>query len=130
MALQAPQMPPALFSLVAAAGLALTQLPLLRPALMRIAFARVQASESGIGPMDLRDWHTYEILWHRDQIKFIVDASTVMHTDIPIQLPLGFVVWIDNQYAQATPEKGLRFGTIPTEESQWLEFDRLSLEGS
>jgi hypothetical protein len=42
--------------------------------------------------------------------------------------PLGFVAWIDNQFAVASPEGGFRFGTLATQEEQWLEIENLSLE--
>jgi hypothetical protein len=34
--------------------------------------------------------------------------------------PLGFVAWVDNQYAIATPDGTLRFGTLDIG-PQWLE---------
>jgi hypothetical protein len=37
------------------------------------------------------------------------------------------VVWIDNQYAIASPEKGFRFGVIPTGHQQWLEISDLEI---
>jgi hypothetical protein len=36
--------------------------------------------------------------------------------------PLGFVAWIDNQYAIATPQGSLRFGTVSSS-AEWLEID-------
>ena len=41
--------------------------------------------------------------------------------------PLGFVAWIDNQYAVATPRGELRFGAL-TCGPQWLELASLSIE--
>ncbi len=44
--------------------------------------------------------------------------------------PLGFVAWIDNQYATATPESGFRFGLIPTRQAQWLEIEAFELSAA
>jgi hypothetical protein len=40
--------------------------------------------------------------------------------------PLGFVAWIDNQYAVATPRGSLRFGTLASER-EWLALDALAI---
>jgi hypothetical protein len=40
------------------------------------------------------------------------------------------VTWIDNQYAVASPEKGFRFGVIPTSREQWLEISDLEISGA
>ena len=41
--------------------------------------------------------------------------------------PLGFVAWVDNQYAIATPRGELRFGTIASER-EWLELDYIRIQ--
>ncbi len=41
--------------------------------------------------------------------------------------PLGFVAWIDNQYAVVSPEQGLRFGTLPLPAEQWMEIADLEI---
>lgn len=130
MVLRAPQIPPLLFALGATAGWALTQLPLLRPILMNFALSQVKASESALECIDLRDWHAYDIRWGREQIEFALDETPILRSRLTLSAPLGFVTWIDNQYAKATPEDGLRFGTVQTDTGQWLEIDDLSLTGA
>jgi hypothetical protein len=44
----------------------------------------------------------------------------------PPTRPLGFVAWLDNQYAIATPQGVLRFGTVACD-TQWVEMDRVSI---
>jgi hypothetical protein len=57
-----------------------------------------------------------------------VDNEILLAAPEPPPGPLGFIAWIDNQYAVASPEGGLRFGLIPTPETQWLEICDLRLE--
>ena len=66
-------------------------------------------------------WHTYEIRWWPDTVTFFVDDRTVLESSVSPDGPLGFVTWIDNQYAVASAGGGLRFGVVPTETEQSLD---------
>ena len=62
-----------------------------------------------------------------EQSTFWVDGllvHTVLH---PPARPLGFVAWLDNQYAVATPRGVLRFGTVASG-PQWFELDSVAIE--
>ena len=87
------------------------------------------AREAPLDPQtaDLRDWHDYEIEWRPDTARFRVDGAEVFAVSAPPRGPLGFVIWIDNQYAIATPRGRLRFGALDTDE-QWLELASLSIQ--
>jgi hypothetical protein len=130
MALQFPQLPSPLFSALAAAGWALTKVPPFRGALMKAAISRVQSAEHPLSDLELDSWHTYQIHWKPDAVAFQVDSFPVMRAELSIQGPLGFVTWIDNQYAIASPSVGLEFGVIPTTAAQQLEIDDLRLVGA
>jgi hypothetical protein len=71
-------------------------------------------------PHALTGWHDYAIEWRPRSARFLVDADEVLLVPDPPSGPLGFVAWIDNQYAVATPRGELRFGTLDTG-PQWLE---------
>jgi len=75
---------------------------------------------------DLRDWHEYTLEWRRDEARFCVDGVEALVVPQPPQGPLGFVAWLDNQYAVATPRGELRFGTLSTG-PQWLDLDYLRI---
>jgi glycosyl hydrolase family 16 len=75
----------------------------------------------------LSDWHDYEIEWRPDAARFRVDGREVLTVSAPPRGPLGFVVWIDSQYAIATPRGRLRFGALDIDE-QWLELASLSIQ--
>jgi hypothetical protein len=74
----------------------------------------------------LQDWHDYLVEWRQDHVRFLVDGALVLHVSNPPPGPLGFVAWIDNQYAIATPQGSLRFGTL-TSSAEWLEIDWLHI---
>lgn len=68
----------------------------------------------------LAEWHDYAIEWLPERARFWVDGAEVLMAAQPPRGPLGFVAWVDNQYAVATPRGVLRFGTLATE-PEWLE---------
>jgi hypothetical protein len=76
--------------------------------------------------VDPREWTTYSIEWLPDHATFRVDGVVALLARTPPTRPLGFVAWIDNQYAVATPRGELRFGTIATER-EWLELDYIRI---
>lgn len=78
------------------------------------------------GQADLGDWHDYVIEWRHDGARFFVDDREALAVPDPPRGPLGFVAWIDNQYAVATPRGAFRFGTLASA-SQWLALDRLCI---
>jgi hypothetical protein len=67
----------------------------------------------------LTDWHDYAVEWRREAARFLVDGRELLVAPDPPPGPLGFVAWIDNQYAIATPRGALRFGTLDAG-PQWL----------
>lgn len=75
---------------------------------------------------DLREWHTYEIDWRFDRARFAVDGIEVLSVVNPPRGPLGFVAWVDNQYAIATPRGQFRFDTLATG-PEWLEVESLQI---
>ncbi|HEX3272112.1 MAG TPA: hypothetical protein VHR15_15795 [Ktedonobacterales bacterium] len=70
--------------------------------------------------IDPREWVTYEIDWRPEHAIFRANGAAVLIARNPPPGPLGFVAWVDNQYAIATPRGELRFGTVASER-EWLE---------
>lgn len=75
----------------------------------------------------LRDWHDYEIEWRTEVARYRVDGREVLAVINPPRGPLGLVIWIDTQYAIATPRGQLGFGALATSE-QWLELAEVSVQ--
>lgn len=118
--LRSPRLPAAL---VVAGGAGLMAAGLLRRLqawLVAWALSRVQAAEAEI-EADLADWHSYELDWRDGAAEFRVDGELMLRAEQPPEPPLGFVLWIDNQYAVISRTRGIRFGLLPTTEPQWLE---------
>ena len=87
------------------------------------------AHEAPLDPQSasLRDWHMYEIEWLPEVARYRVEGREVLTVANPPRGPLGLVIWIDTQYAIATPRGVLRFGALATGE-QWLELAELSVQ--
>lgn len=77
--------------------------------------------------LDPTYWHSYRIDWEVGDVSFYVDDQPVLSTKISPVGPLGFVLWIDNQYAAWTPEGRMKYGTLPSS-SGWLEVKDLVIQ--
>ena len=101
-----------------------------RPRLYRALWHRVQRT-LGISecrlPHAMTDWHVYELEWRRDGARWRIDGETAQETDRAPRGPLGFVAWIDNQYAVVTPRGKLGSGLLDAPFEQWLEIAHVEL---
>lgn len=81
--------------------------------------AAIGVSERALSPSLLQDFHSYSIEWRRDGAIFAVDGAVVLRARPAPQSRLGFIAWIDNQYAIVTPQGrfGLGLLEIPREQS-------------
>ena len=75
---------------------------------------------------DFTEWHDYRLDWTAREARFWVDGAEVLCAPNPPPGPLGFVAWIDNQYAVATPRGELRFGRLNAP-AEWLELDSVAI---
>jgi hypothetical protein len=74
----------------------------------------------------LNDWHEYRLDWLQRSARFYVDGAEVLNVPNPPRGPLGFVAWIDNQYAIITPRGSLGSGTLASI-PEWLDIDWLRI---
>lgn len=88
---------------------------------------RLTGAHEALLPVDMTTWHTYTLEWHPHQAIFWVDDTLVLRAPQPPTRPLGFVAWLDNQYAIATPRGVMRFGTVASG-PQWLEIDSVQID--
>ncbi len=126
MSIHSPRLPGTLTLMPAVVGIGLAQLRLFRRIIMSMALRVIKVHETQL-QYNLDEWHSYEITWKSQCASFTVDGTPVLVADLPPKAPLGFVAWIDNQYAVASPQGGFRFGFIPTEGIQTLELLDLQL---
>lgn len=85
------------------------------------------AGQSAIGvseaPLDsrlLQDFHRYAIEWHGDRVVFSVDDEVVLRSERTPNSALGFIAWVDNQYAIVTPQGRFGWGLLGCPEPQKL----------
>jgi hypothetical protein len=126
MSIDTPYVHPLWLTPAALAVAALAQIPIVRRPVMRAALRQVSAAEAVLTSA-AGELHEYELIWERSAATFQVDGQVVLRAAAPPRGPLGFVAWIDNQYAIATPESGLRFGTLMTEAEQSLDLRLASI---
>jgi hypothetical protein len=102
----------------------------LRP-LYRTLWLPVQRTlriQEAIIEADMTAWHTYTLEWGVEHTRFSVDGEPVL-ADAPSPWgPLGFVMWLDNQYMVVTPWGRLAWGLLEIPGTQWMEVDWLTLQ--
>ncbi len=76
---------------------------------------------------DMTTWHNYTLEWFKNKAIFWVDGVQILRVLQPPTRPLGFVAWLDNQYAVVTPRGVFRFGTVASE-PEWFELDAIRIE--
>jgi hypothetical protein len=76
----------------------------------------------------LTETHTYTIDWLADGVTFAVDAQVIHQSPLAPRGPLGFIAWIDNQYALVTPQGQFGFGLLPVPHKQVLILEHIRIE--
>jgi hypothetical protein len=125
--LDAARLPALLLAPLAPLGLLLMRVPALYARLWPIAQRAIGASEALL-PVDLAEPHTYALDWRADSVIFRVDGEPIHDAPAAPRGPLGFIAWIDNQYAIATPQGRFRFGLLATDAPQWLALDQIAIQ--
>ncbi len=87
---------------------------------------KLSGAQEALLPVEMTTWHSYALEWRAGSARFWVDGSQVLHTQHPPQRALGFVAWLDNQYAVATPRGVLRFGAVACG-AQHFEIDSIRI---
>ena len=78
----------------------------------------------------MTEWHTYVLEWGEERSAFSIDGEAVLqHAPSPWG-PLGFVMWLDNQYMMVKPWLRFGWGLLDAPGCQWLEVDRLVIESA
>ncbi len=121
------RLPALLLVPVAVGGALLAAIPLTRRWAFRQARRFYQAEEHLL-EIDPSAWHEYAIEWFPSEVRFFVDGRETLRSADPPHPPLGLVLWIDNQFAAASPEKGFGFGVLPLEREQALELANIRIE--
>jgi hypothetical protein len=86
---------------------------------LRIAEAPIAASTA--------NWRSYSLEWRVGYARFAIDGATVLETDRSPRGPLGFVAWVDNQWAVATPQGRFGWG-LTSAGTQWMDLRLVRIE--
>ena len=86
----------------------------------------LSGAQEALLPVEMTAWHTYTLEWRTGIARFWVDGTQVLSAQHPPQRALGFVAWLDNQYAIATPRGVLRFGSVACG-AQQFEIDSIRI---
>ena len=121
--------PPVLVAPAALPAILLTRVPGLGRPIMKLARRLIKAHERLLD-VKMAGWHSYELAWEAGEAVFRVDAAEALRvrSPAPPAPPLGFIMWIDNQYAVASEAGDFRFGLIAHSEERWMEIESLSIQ--
>ena len=104
------------------------RLPGFRWLAMRAADRQVHASERVLEPELMRSQRRYAMTWRAEEVSFSVDGEAVHSSPQPPRGPLGFVAWMDNQFAVVEPSGTVRFGHLGIGKPQWMELSEISID--
>lgn len=89
----------------------------------------INVSEA-LAPVNMTDWHVYKIRWEKKRVCFSVDGNSFLECDTSPGGPLGFVMWLDNQYMAVTPWGRFGYGLLDKPGRQWMEVSRVEIEST
>ena len=76
-------------------------------------------------PAAMTDWHIYVINWQKGRVQFSVDGNIILDCNTSPGGPLGFVMWLDNQYMVMTPWGRFGYGLLDAPGRQWMEVSKV-----
>ncbi|NWG16711.1 MAG: hypothetical protein HXY41_08760 [Chloroflexi bacterium] len=109
-------------------GFLLMRVPALYRRLWPVGQRALGISEHALDPALLAENHTYSLDWRADGLTFRLDGATVHQTRHAPGGRLGFIAWIDNQYAVVTPQGRFGWGIVPVAREQSLVLETVRLE--
>lgn len=107
-------------------GFLLMRIPILYQHLWKIGQRAIKVSECLLD-IDMTQTHTYTLEWYPRKVRFWVDGQRIHETLYAPKGPLGFIAWIDNQYAVVTPQGHLGVGFTSIENEQHLFLDSIKI---
>jgi hypothetical protein len=113
---------PPFHPLLIPAGLALP----FSPKTTRRFLSRVIAEDSNALSADTTQWRRYSLEWSATRVTWEVDEVRVFESLVSPRPPLGFIVWMDNQFAAFTPEGKISAGVLDSGEA-WLEAREIAI---
>jgi len=87
----------------------------------------IKVSEALV-PVAMTEWHSYTLEWQQKTARFSVDGQVILACHTAPRGPLGFVMWLDNQYMVVTPWGRFASGLLASTGEQWMEVSRLEMK--
>lgn len=87
----------------------------------------IGVTEAALDSALLEDFHRYSIEWRADGALFAVDGKVVLRAGRVPRGRLGFIAWIDNQYAIVRPQGRVGRGLLEIRQPQSLQLRELSI---
>jgi hypothetical protein len=109
-------------------GFLLMRVPALYRRLWPVGQRALGVSEQVLDAQLLAERHAYTLDWREDGVTFAVDGQTIHQTDCSPRGPLGFVAWVDNQYAIVTPQGRFGYGVVPLVQDQTLILETIDIQ--
>jgi hypothetical protein len=109
-------------------GLLLMRIPALYERLWPVGQRAIAVSEALLDRSLLTSRHTYTLEWHTNSVMFSIDGQIVHQAAVTLNGPLGFIAWIDNQYAIVTPQGQIGFGLVRVPYKQSLIIESVQIE--
>ncbi len=106
-------------------GFLLMRVPALYERLWPVGQHALGVQEYALTPSLLTETHTYSLTCTRNNVTFAVDGDTVLTSPFSVGPNLGFIAWIDNQYAVVTPQGNFSWGLVDVPQTQTLYLDRV-----
>jgi hypothetical protein len=78
----------------------------------------------------MTEWHTYSLDWQKKAAQFRVDGQLMLNCATAPAGPLGFVLWLDNQYMVVTPWGRFAHGLLNAPGEQWLEISQVEIKSA
>lgn len=108
-------------------GMLLMRIPSLYKRLWPLGQRAIGVDEISLDTALLQTPRRYTIDWNDQHVRFMIDHEIVFSTRHVPRGKLGFVAWIDNQYAVITPQGNFRFGLVDVPVPQTLVLDEITL---
>lgn len=93
-------------------GFLLMRQPSLYRRLWPVAQRALKVAEHHLGDDIPAQRHRYRIDWLADAVLFRLNDTTIFETRLSPRGSLGFIAWVDNQYAVVTPQGRFGFGLL------------------
>ena len=106
----------------------LMRIPALYDRLWPVGQRAIGVSEYALDKAMLYEPHDYVIDWCEGGVTFLVDGLTVHQSPHSPRSKLGFVAWVDNQYAVVTPKGRFKFGLVDVPAEQSLVVKQIRIE--